>query len=61
MNAFFVRTDLLQEPLRELDVSEGYVAGKHREARGRDGQLLFLSAEEERAILDELPLVELSD
>lgn len=61
VNAFFVRTDLLREPLRELGVEEGYVAGKHREARGRGGELLFLSAAEERAILDELPLVEVTD
>lgn len=61
VNAFFVRTDLLREPLRELEVEQGYVAGKHRETRGKGGELLFLSAEEEKAILDKLPLVELAD
>jgi hypothetical protein len=61
VNAFFVRSDLLAEPLREVTVEAGYVAGKFREARDANGSLLFLTAEEEKVILDKLPLVELAD
>jgi hypothetical protein len=61
VNAFFVRSDLLHEPLQALTVEQGYVAGKFREARSAEGELLFLSGEEERKILNSLPLVELTD
>lgn len=61
VNAFFVRSDLLVEPLQEVTVEAGYVAGKFREARDANGTLLFLTTEEEKAILDKLPLVDLAD
>ncbi|NWF37941.1 hypothetical protein F3F96_02150 [Mariprofundus sp. NF] len=61
VNAFFVRSDLLADPLQELSVDVGFVAGKFREARDADGKLLFLSAEDERTILESLPLIELDD
>jgi len=61
VNAFFVRKDLLHEPVRELAVEEGYIAGKFREARNENGQLMFMSAEEERGVLDGLPLIDLAD
>ena len=61
VNAFFVRSDLLVEPLQEVTVEAGYVAGKFREARDANGTLLFLTAEEEKAILNKLPLVDLTD
>lgn len=60
VNAFFVRSDLLVEPLQEVTVEAGYVAGKFREARDVNGTLLFLTAEEEKEILDKLPLVDLA-
>jgi len=37
------------------------VAGKFREARSANGELLLLSAEEEQVILDTLPLIELAE
>lgn len=61
VNAFFVRSNLLAEPLLEVTVEAGYVAGKFREARDVNGALLFLTAEEEKVILDKLPLVDLAD
>lgn len=61
VNAFFVRSDLLVSPLQELTVAAGYVAGKFREARNAKGELSFISAEDEKGILDKLPLVELTD
>ena len=57
-NAFFVRRDLMKSPLRELSVAEGYVSNKFRESRNEDGSLAFLSAEEERLLLDGLPLID---
>jgi len=57
-NAFFVRRDLKPEQIPELSPEEGYVAGQFREARNQDGTLVFLSLEQEQAILAELPLVE---
>ncbi|MDT8375600.1 MAG: hypothetical protein RQ867_02550 [Mariprofundaceae bacterium] len=61
VNAFFVRSDLLAKPLQELTAEAGYVAGKFREARDANGELSFLDAEEERKILNTLPLIELDE
>lgn len=57
-NAFFVRKDLMPDGLKELTAEEGFVPGKFRESRDRDGRLLFLSPEEELQIIASLPLVE---
>lgn len=58
-NAFFVKNELRPTDLRELSVTEGFVAAKIRESRGRDGQLAFLSEVEEASLLDGMPLVEI--
>ena len=58
-NAFFVRKDLKPDCLKELTVEEGYVAGQFREARDENGQLLYLSPQEEENILSSLPLIEI--
>jgi hypothetical protein len=57
-NAFFVRKDLKPDCIKELTVEEGYVAGKFRESRDENGQLLYLSTQEEEKLLSSLPLVE---
>ncbi len=60
LNAFFVRTDILGD-LKELAAEEGYVLGKFREARNKDGHLSFLNYEEEKSILTGLPVIEVAD
>lgn len=57
-NAFFVQSDLLGSPLRELTAQQGYVKRTFREARDRDGRLMFPTFEEEAALIEGLPLVE---
>jgi hypothetical protein len=57
-NAFFVRRDCLGRTLPERSPGEAYVAAAFREARDRAGNLAFLTAQEERAILKDLPLIE---
>jgi hypothetical protein len=57
-NAFFVRKDLRPDHMQALTSEQAYVAGKFRESRAEDGQLTFLSPEEESKLLDSLPLVE---
>ena len=57
-NAFFVRRNLLPDGLREMSVEEGFVAGKFRESRDEDGNLLFLSQASEDQLLSKLTLVE---
>jgi hypothetical protein len=61
VNAFFVRSDVLKNPLQQVSAEVGYVAGKLREARDVDGHLLFLDIEDEKIILSGLPLVEVND
>lgn len=58
-NAFFVRRDLLPARMREVPVEEGFRSARFREARGKDGRLLFLSPAEEAKILESLPLIEI--
>ena len=57
-NAFFVRHDLKPDSVPEQTVEEGYVAGQFREARDKDGNLAYLSKQEEEQIIAALPLVE---
>jgi hypothetical protein len=59
-NAFFVRRELLGEPLRELTPAEGYVRRQFREARDAQGKLIFPTFEEEAALVNALPLVEVA-
>jgi hypothetical protein len=57
-NAFFVRSELRPPNLAELTSAEGFVGAQFRQARDAHGVLTFLTAEQETAILRELPLVE---
>ena len=59
VNAFFVRRDHLPVTLRELQPSEGYVAGQHAEMRGPDGRITKPSLAVQQALLLSLPLVEI--
>ena len=59
-NAFFVRSKLRPPTLPELTSVEGFVRSKFRESRDSDGQLTFLTDAQEAAILDKLPVVEVS-
>ena len=42
--------------IKELTVEEGYVRNKFRESRNQDGQLIYLSQEDEYKLLTSLPL-----
>lgn len=57
-NAFFVRRELLAAPLREFTVAEGYVQRQFRETRDSDGRMAFPTPEEESALVNSLPIVE---
>ncbi|MDB6151271.1 MAG: hypothetical protein JWQ44_2719 [Chthoniobacter sp.] len=57
-NAFFVRRDLLPSSMRELSVRDGYVGLQFREARDAQGKFADLSPEDEAALVNALPLVE---
>jgi hypothetical protein len=59
-NAFFVRRDCRPPGLPDLTAEQAFVAGAFREARNERGELQFLSAEEERRLLDALPLTDVS-
>ncbi len=60
-NAFFVRDDLLREPLKRVSAAEAYVRRSFREARNENGELLFPTFEEEVALIADLPLVEITE
>jgi len=56
-NAFFVRGDLKTGAVRECTAEEGFVRGAFRESRNPDGEMAFLTEDEEEEILSSLPLV----
>ena len=57
-NAFFVRRDLMKPPLREITFQEGFTKNQFSESRRPDGSLAFLTYEQECALMDNMPLVE---
>jgi hypothetical protein len=59
-NAFFVRSELKPVDLPGLTPAEGFVRSQFRETRDADGALAFLTETQEAAILDKLPLTEVS-
>ena len=59
-NAFFIRNDLASG-FRSLSAKEGYVNSKFRESRDCEGQLSFLSGEKRYKILQEMPVVDVSN
>jgi hypothetical protein len=60
VNAFFVRRDLMTDRIREVSIEEGYRRGRFRAARDARGRLAHLTAEEEAAMLADLPLVDVT-
>jgi hypothetical protein len=60
-NAFFVRSDCLNDAVRPVAPHKAFVASKFREARDAHGQLTFFSPEQELAVLASLPLVDIVD
>lgn len=61
LNAFFVRRDLLREPLRERTTAEAFVAGGFGEAHDEDGHRVRLDATAESALVRGLPSVEIGE
>jgi hypothetical protein len=60
-NAFFVRRDVRPQALAAVSAAQGFRQAQFREARGADGQLQYLTLEQERQILRTLPLVEVKE
>lgn len=57
-NVFFVRNDLLSN-LEPMNVEDAWVQSQFRESRDNNGQLTYLNYNQRRALLAELPLVEI--
>lgn len=60
VNAFFVRRDLMTSRIKEVPIEEGYRRGRFRSARDRRGRPAYLTAEEEEAILADMPVVDVA-
>ena len=59
-NAFFVKSELKPPDLPELTSMQGFVRSEFRESRNSDGTLAVMTDSQKLAILDKLPLVEVS-
>ncbi len=57
-NAFFVKNEFMSPPLRAYSCEEGYVRNQFREARDKDGRLIFLNKDEESLLLWSLPYID---
>lgn len=58
-NAFFVRDDIMPSGLRALSAEEGFVKSCCCESRTADGELAYLTEDEEKEIMKDLPVVDL--
>lgn len=54
-NAYFVKNEKVKN-LKVLSIEQGYVVSKFREARGKEGNLLYLSARESLSLIEGLPV-----
>ena len=56
-NVFFVRNDLLNDTVTAQKVDKVYNVGHFRESRNLNGELTYLSVEEEKELLAKLKFV----
>ena len=56
-NAFFVRTDLLTDTIKEKKIEDVYVESRFRESRNADGSLSFLSMKDRFSVIKGLNVV----
>lgn len=59
-NAFFVRTDLLNEQVRPVDLETCYRSSCFREGRDAQGNLTFMSGDARRGPIAHLPLLDVA-
>jgi hypothetical protein len=57
-NAFFVRRDLMNDAVREIDPKEGYRDSVFRESLDEHGRLSMLSGQDRLGIISQLPLID---
>ncbi len=57
-NAFFVRSELLNDMVREVAIEDCYRTSCFRESRDQSGRLTFLTGDNRRALISHLPLVD---
>lgn len=57
-NAFFVRRDLLNENVREVELASCVRQASFRDSRGADGELTFLSGRDRAGAMAAMPLVD---
>jgi hypothetical protein len=55
-NAFFVRRDLLNDRVKEVDLAVAYSASKFRESRDERGQLTFVHGHERLKLIKGMPV-----
>lgn len=55
-NAYFVRTDKLNDNVRETTLENGYVASMLRESRDREGRLTFLAGQDRLEAIRRMPV-----
>jgi hypothetical protein len=60
LNAFFVRGDFRPSQIAVMSVEQGFVAGQFCETHDAQAQRIKMSEEDQRRILDKLPLVEVN-
>jgi hypothetical protein len=56
-NAYFVRNDLLNDRIKKQEISVAFKAGKFRQGRDRNYQLMYLSAQRELELIKGLPVI----
>jgi hypothetical protein len=57
-NAYYVRTDLLNNDLRELGVAEAFTTPTFRDSRNRQRHLDYLSYDQRQSLIRGLPVMD---
>ncbi len=55
-NAYFVRSDKLNDVVKEVSLEDGYVISKFRESRNEMGKLTYLRGNQRREIIQGMPI-----
>lgn len=59
-NIFFVRNELLNDIVKKRSIEECFVQAKFRDSRSENGKLAFITLDEAKSLIQDLPLVDVA-
>jgi len=59
MNAYFIRSDAMNQLVRKMSLEDGYVLSKYRESRDKSGKLTYVSGQQRAEIIRGMPVFDI--